>query len=224
MPTPGSPSQELKKLVIGPKGQASPAESDRFTALVNPASMNYTVNIVFAEQNAPGTDGSPAVYSHTQPESLSFSLDLDGTGVIDPSAKPVPEQIEQFKKVTLQYQRDQHKPNDVTISWGTLAFDCMLRSLDINYTMFKPDGTPLRAKLNVSFVGTLQPRETEAAQAESPDLTHRVLVKAGDSLPLLCQRIYGDSRFYLEIARLNGLVNFRNLQPGQELEFPPILK
>ena len=50
------------------------------------------------------------------------------------------------------------------------------------------------------------------------------MVKKGDTLPLLCFLIYGDSRHYLEVARANKLVNFRNLTVGEELSFPPFDK
>jgi nucleoid-associated protein YgaU len=58
--------------------------------------------------------------------------------------------------------------------------------------------------------------------ASSPDLTHLITVKAGDTLPLLCDRIYRDSGYYMEVARINGLSSFRNLQPGTTLKFPPL--
>ncbi len=37
-------------------------------------------------------------------------------------------------------------------------------------------------------------------------------------------RIYGDSKYYLEVAKANNLTNFRKLTPGQEIFFPPIQK
>jgi hypothetical protein len=37
----------------------------------------------------------------------------------------------------------------------------------------------------------------------------------------MTERIYGDSKYYLEVAKINGLINFRQLIPGQELFFPP---
>jgi nucleoid-associated protein YgaU len=64
--------------------------------------------------------------------------------------------------------------------------------------------------------------EALRAQRSSPDMTHTVRVKAGDTLPLLCQRIYRDASKYLEIARLNDLDGFRALAPGSELQFPPM--
>jgi nucleoid-associated protein YgaU len=40
----------------------------------------------------------------------------------------------------------------------------------------------------------------------------------------MAHRIYGDPAPYLEVARSNGLINFRRLRDGQELVFPPIEK
>ena len=40
--------------------------------------------------------------------------------------------------------------------------------------------------------------------------------------PLLCHRIYGDSRYYVDVARFNGLQAFRALAPGLTLHFPPL--
>ena len=58
----------------------------------------------------------------------------------------------------------------------------------------------------------------------SPDLTHLRDVKDGDTLPLLVYDIYGDGKFYLEVARVNKLVNFRSLRSATRLSFPPLDK
>ena len=57
---------------------------------------------------------------------------------------------------------------------------------------------------------------------QSPNRTHVVRVRAGDTLPLLCQRIYGNPGYYLQVARFNHLVDFPQLKPGQILTFPPL--
>jgi nucleoid-associated protein YgaU len=40
----------------------------------------------------------------------------------------------------------------------------------------------------------------------------------------MCFRIYGDSKYYLDVAAANGLDDFRSLTPGAEIRFPPIDK
>jgi nucleoid-associated protein YgaU len=58
----------------------------------------------------------------------------------------------------------------------------------------------------------------------SPDLTHLHTVKAGDTLYNLCQAMYESPRYVQAVARANNLTNFRQLQVGQTLIFPPFDK
>jgi len=39
---------------------------------------------------------------------------------------------------------------------------------------------------------------------------------------LMCYRIYRDASYYPEVARHNGLTDFRNLVPGTRVSFPPL--
>ncbi|MFT6971255.1 MAG: hypothetical protein ACJAXX_001824 [Roseivirga sp.] len=48
-------------------------------------------------------------------------------------------------------------------------------------------------------------------------------VKEGDQLPELCQQIYNDQSYYIQVARYNGLDKFRNLKAGSALIFPPMV-
>jgi nucleoid-associated protein YgaU len=58
----------------------------------------------------------------------------------------------------------------------------------------------------------------------SPDLTHVRMVKEGDTLPLMTYRIYGDPKYYLEVAKANKINNFRKLKTGDIIIFPPLTK
>ena len=123
------------------------------------------------------------------------------------------------------YKGSEHQPPVIEVCWGShLLEQARMKSLDIDYTLFKPNGDPLRAKLNISFIAYKSTTEIlKEASLESPDLTHLVVVKAGDTLPMLCYRIYKDCSYYLAVARLNQLTNFRSLTPGQVLRFPPLV-
>jgi nucleoid-associated protein YgaU len=60
------------------------------------------------------------------------------------------------------------------------------------------------------------------ANKTSPDLSHILTVRAGDILPLMCFDVYGSSAYYPQVARVNGLTEFRQLTPGTQLLFPPL--
>jgi hypothetical protein len=123
------------------------------------------------------------------------------------------------------YDGETHEPKFFKLAWGTLVFKGRCTGLTINYKLFNPDGAPIRAVCKVTFKEFKEENLRIAEEnPQSPDLTHVRVVKAGDTLPLMCYRIYGDARYYLEVARVNRLANFRRLEPGLELHFPPFVK
>ena len=216
-------------------GQQVTAGSEKFSAIINPEKYEHSHTISYEQENMSdpkpiGNPGTTTKFKNVAPETISFSIIMDGTGVVREKLgqiKPtkVSKQIEDLKKIVYDYDGTKHEPNVVQLSWGDglSEFKGRLTSLKINYTLFNPMGEPLRANLSLSFVSfNTQGGVAVKADKQSPDMTHHVIVRAGDTLPLLCKKIYDDPGKYLEIARLNNLDGFRNLSPGTELFFPPM--
>ncbi|MTB52944.1 LysM peptidoglycan-binding domain-containing protein [Lewinella sp. W8] len=161
------------------------------------------------------------------PETLDLELIFDGTGAI-PGTGDVTDEIELLKKYVLLYNGKIHSTNYVKIEWGgssDLIFKGQLKSMSVDYTLFDPNGKPLRAKVKVAFSQYINSEMRESLkQKNSPDLTHVRTAKAGDNLPLMCYRIYGDSAYYVQVAEANHLDNVMVLEPGQKIVFPPIKK
>jgi LysM repeat protein len=206
-------------------------QSDVFRVAINPADYKRTFGIAYS--GGKSDDGRPIGKSAVTPkfssvnsEKISFSIVLDGTGVVpDAEDRSVADQMSELAAIVYSYSGSEHEPNVVKIAWGSglTAFYGRLESMQVEYTLFRPTGEALRAKVDLGFVSfATQMEEALKAQRSSPDMTHVVRVRAGDTLPLLCQRIYRDASKYLEIARLNDLDSFRALAPGSELRFPPM--
>jgi nucleoid-associated protein YgaU len=232
----GKPDEPLK---------VSDAPQDAYTVQVNPAS--YTLNrlLSYSYHHGQGFSSSEAVYNHSPPVQLEFEFLFDGTGVVPKpstlgdiplvgaiasalsSDEPfvVMDEIKKFDALVYDYSSEQHRPRALLLVWGSLTFPCVLKSVDYRYTLFKEDGTPLRAVAKCSFCESVPRAEGERRDdAKSPDLTHSRDVKDGDTLPLLAYDIYGDGQLYLEVARVNKLVNFRRLRSTARLSFPPLEK
>jgi hypothetical protein len=193
------------------------------TVAINPASYSHSHQVNYNNTTSEGAPGTPLKFKAIPPESISFEIHFDATGAIATSKTPVTVQIQRFKKVCFDYNGDIHEPNYLIISWGALVFKCKLTSLEVNYTLFKPDGTPLRAKASVKFEEASDANTlAKEANKKSPDLTHMFMVREGDTLPIICYQVYGDCSYYLEVAKHNKLVNFRNLIPGTSLYLPPL--
>ena len=189
----------------------------------NPASLNFTYAIEYNDQTPPNTPEPEQQFKNTSPETLSFDLVFDATPMVD-TPVDVYEQIKNMKSYVYDYVGEAHEPPYVIITWGEkFEFRGRLKSMDIKHTLFSQEGVSLRAEVKLSFSKSIDPETmTKQKNAKSPDLTHRRMVKAGDTLPLLCQEVYGDSGMYLKVARANGIYNFRDLELGTEISFPPI--
>ena len=85
---------------------------------------------------------------------------------------------------------------------GELAFKALLEKLSRKITLFRPDGTPARATLNVSFreYQTLAELVNDP-RLESADKTKRRVVVGSDSLWAMAGREYGDVTLWSEIAQ-----------------------
>jgi len=197
-----------------------------FEFMLNPSEYNHSRGVDYSDNEAIGQSAANTRFSRAKPEELKFSTLLDGTGVVpapEGTPKEVKDQLEALRKIVYDYDGEKHEPNHVRVLWGSQIFYGRLDSMDVSNTLFKPSGEPLRAKLQMVFKSFLSDEEeAKKANRSSPDLSHLVEVKAGDTLPLLCQRIYKDSSYYLEVARVNRLTSFRDLRPGSKLHFPPL--
>ncbi len=244
---------KLEKLTLrafkpsaGPKDppQPSDAPEDTYTVQVNPSSYSLNRLLNYSYQRGQGFSASEAVYTDSPPVHLKFEFLFDGTGVVPkPSTlgdiplvgaiasalspnEPfvVMDEIKKFNAL-VGYAGKVHRPRPLLLVWGSLVFSCVVTSVDYRFTLFKEDGTPLRAVANCTFCESVPGAERERREnASSPDLTHLRDIRDGDTLPLLAYDVYGNAQLYLEVARVNKLINFRRLRSASRLSFPPLAK
>ncbi len=200
-----------------------------FKVLINPEKYSRKFVIEYNDQQPMGSSGGAPAFSRILPETINLEFIFDGTGAIPSPAggptKTVSQWLSDFKTATFEYNGDIHSTNYLLINWGSLVFKCRLQQYSVDYTLFKEDGTPLRAKVSAEFKEfTDADTMSKEKQNQSPDLSHVHTFLAGDSLTQLCYKIYDDPLMYMEVARHNNLVNFRNIQPGTQIYFPPVKK
>jgi nucleoid-associated protein YgaU len=153
---------------------------------------------------------------------------IDATQLIkasgqNPGQRHVNDAITEFFRITGSVKGATHQPNYLQINWGAFEFRGVLDSVSVNYKLFNGSGLPVRATVTANFVESITKEEEALIQKKtSPDLTHYRIVKEGDTLTLISQMIYGDTSYYMELAKINKLKNFRKLKVGQRIIIPPI--
>lgn len=209
-------------------GDKAKPTGDAMQVMINPSSLSHAHSISYnGERRGEIEQGRTSVeskFAGIGPEKVSFSLVFDSSGAVPGPKISVPDEIERLKSLVYDYDGKTHEPNVVRLTWGALqSFEGRMTSLSVDYTVFRPSGEPVRAKIAIEFTSFMTHLQANLrARRNSPDMTHEVVVLDGDTLPLLCERIYGDSSHYREVAEANGLTTFRRLQPGTHLSFKPL--
>ncbi len=219
VPTPG-------KFVIIPVSKFDPVPIPMGTpwiAMFNQDNWSETEKYEYRDPQEGGTNKTSQRFLGVRPKELTVELLIDGTGASGVK-KDVTAELISLRR-TVGYNGDLHKPNLLFTIYGLFIFKGIIETIDVQHTMFRPNGTSLRAKVKLTFK---EHEETItkilAANNKSADLTHHRLIKEGDRLDNLCNSIYDSPRFINEVAKANGLTTFRQLPAGKEFLFPPIEK
>lgn len=160
------------------------------------------------------------------PRTLSLEVFLDATATHDNSVEDRVEKL-MVACVPTKASLAKKKPASpwVRFEWGsvkTASFDGVLSSLSVDYSLFDVDGRPLRAKCSLSIeeAAADTPGQNPTSGSREARRSHRVV--AGDSLPHLAWREYGDATTWRVIAEANGIDDPMVLPPGVELLVPSI--
>ena len=225
--------QDAQKITVG--------DQDRFVFQVNPENYRRRFGIQYSNAGrAPGTMSDPGTYNNTTPETFTVDILFDNSGVITQGsllsiaivntfeqAQPedVTARIELLKNFCYNYQSDPHRPYYIRLCWGDESgfFFGVVSSLEIEYKLFRPDGKPIRAMAHLSLTEAEDPARTDRRRAQqSPDITHQKVFRAGNELSYMTQQVYRNNTYYIDVARANGLLSFRNIKEGTVLQFPPL--
>jgi hypothetical protein len=232
-----SDRKKLEKLVIRSFENRDFSGEDparKFMTPINPESFTQTFKVNADTSHGHGNPGTEAKYKSTEPEQLKLEFILDGSKTMegyggenkDYISRKVHDQLEDLKKCVYNFDGKIHRPRFLVVMWGSeINFKCVLSNLDLNYTLFEPDGSPLRVKVSATFLAHKSREQLLAeSKASSPDLTHFRKVKQGDRLDLLTNSIYNNPKYFMQIGKVNGLTTLRQVIPGTNLYFPPFNK
>lgn len=214
---------ELQKLqIIGyvNSNYTTTDDSRLFNAQINPENVKISKQISYEADNTIGKEKKVTRYRHHDPTTLSFDFFLDDTGVIKGHKKTIKTMISELENTLYKTNAESHEPGYAKVAWGSLLFHGRMQSLSYDYTLFAPNGTPLRAKISLSLIGHF---DKDATVKNSPDVSRTISIKSGDKITSLCQEIYNDASYAADVAFHNRLQQFRNVKPGSKIIFPSLV-
>jgi nucleoid-associated protein YgaU len=216
-------------------------EAETLTVSYNPTELTFSKSAQIAEIPIPGLDAPILQFVRGQSETLTVDLFFDTTdkGMGD-DATPVTVETDRFYQL-IKIDRETHAPPVCRFLWGdtgapgtrmdgTFAsqnrkegFQFIVESVKQRFTLFSPNGRPLRATLSVTMkeYRSLEEQINEIF-FHSPDHTNVHVVQRGDTLSRIAADRYDDPAQWRAIAVHNDIDDPLELVPGRPLEVPPI--
>ncbi len=192
--------------------------------LFNPKELGIEKGNQFAEVNIPGLSAPILQFVRGNSRTVTMDLMFDtyekGTDV-----REYTDQITGWedgkKKGLMDIDSELHAPPVCLFVWGVFTFQCIIERVSKKFTMFLPEGIPVRATLNVSLKEYQDVKaQVKKIDFHSTDLRKRRIVIQGDSLWSIAAAEYGSAGEWRLLAAENQLDNPRVLKPGQELVIP----
>lgn len=116
-----------------------------------------------------------------------------------------------------------HAPPVLLFSWGSLTFKCVLARASQRFIMFLADGTPVRARLQVTFNEFVNAElEAKETKRETVDYSHLHTVAQGETLSSIATKVYQNPAMWRPIAINNNLDHPGQIAVGQQLLIPQL--
>jgi len=210
------------------KAELRDTESHKVVFQFNPDSISFSKSAAWKEKRTQtGKDGPNQQYEGADPINLSFDVLLDATG---PGGGDVSAAVNLMASWTNPTEKSLSTPRpeapELVFSWGQFKigqagdFSCHLKSITVSYTMFRPNGVPIRAKVKVQLVSkrTINWRQNPTSGGTRPHRRH--VLQRGDQLGVIASREYGDPGYWRQLADANGIDDPFRLPIGRQIILP----
>jgi len=197
--------------------------------MFNPEEYSLNRDNNFAQHAIPGLSAPILQFVNGNMQTLEMELFLDtyeanrsNNRVLNQAGSDVRELT---KKITdlMNIDRTTHAPPVVLFTWGLLSFTCVIARANQHFVMFMPDGTPVRARVQVTL-NEFRDVDLEAKEIkrETADFTKFHLVGENETLSAIAGQLYGSPRLWRPIALRNHVEDPRFLAVGTRLVVPQL--
>jgi hypothetical protein len=193
----------------------------------NPESLGISKSVTWNGEANPSWNSPYPMFGGG--EGATYSLELFFDSYSQKDFKDVRYYTNQLLRLTLRgrgyamFLLPFSSPPTVKFIWGKMRlFNAVVEKLDITYTLFLEDGTPIRAKANLDlkqcdFWDDVLPAQNPTSRTD-PRRTR--IATSHMRLDQIAYEEYGDSRYWRLLAEANNLDDPFALQDGQILIIP----
>jgi nucleoid-associated protein YgaU len=202
-------------------------KGDRIDCLFNPSELTIGKSNNWKAGESKGRNAPDLRFQGGQSATLSLTLTFDTTREGKDVTEYTTKLLDMMKSDTNlpggDKGRNSGRPPWVEFHWGKLhSFKAVIEKLQVKFTYFASDGTPLRAKADVSLKQWKDeaelPLQNPTSMTPSVHTVHTLL--PGETLDRVAALYYQDSTRWRLIAEANGVVDPLEIPPGTVLILP----
>ncbi len=194
----------------------------------NPSSLTITKSLDWEGKKSPNFNSPYLKFAGGDSAEYSLSLFFDSYSENPP--KDVRVYTNQLLALSLRgagysmFLLPYASPPTVKLVWGKITlFSAVVKKVNVTFTMFDPNGTPIRAKADVDFIQN-EFLGDDVIPAQNPtsrtDSRKTRIVNSSQRLDQIAFEEYGDSRYWRTLAEANALDNPFQLMDGQIIVIP----
>ncbi len=219
-------SQAISKVVTQKAIIANLETKEAITVQFNPAEYSLQEGTDYTSIPRRISDSPVLNFAGGKTSRLKMTLYFDtypvNTTVINlAEEKDVSEQVQKITDLC-KIHGETHGPPRVAFVWGSLNFAGVVSNVTTTYTMFAKSGKPLRAKVDINFIGLPVFDGSRQSPFESPDRTKIRILSEDESLWNMAHKEYGDTGKWRYIAEANGIMDPLAIPVGTVLKVPAI--
>jgi hypothetical protein len=216
--------QGKAKLVI--KGTNKPDDAEPMECMFNPTEYKLSQSSKVERGIAPAKPGGTLEYKATSQMKLSMELFFDDFASIKGDVTPKITKLLNWQKPTKSsIEKKRPSPPYVGFEWGNkqLAnFKGLLTSVNIAYTVFRKDGTPIQAKVNITIEGDAEIKAGKNPTSHAIDTRRVHTTVQGETLHSVAYAEFGRPAYWRAIAELNGIDDPLRVAAGTALLIPTL--
>ncbi len=199
-------------------GLAGKDKDHELTFMFNPSAYRLSQSVSINRETSQWKPGGTVQYLGTSALTLSMQLFFDDFASAEGDVTP---------KITklLDWQKPEKKqpPPLVKFQWGNKqleTFTGVITQVNVNYTVFRRDGTPLQAKVDITIEGASELKKGKNPTSHAVDMHKVHTLVEGETIQSVAYAELGRAAYWRAIATLNDIDDPLRLKPGHALLIP----
>ncbi len=216
--------EKAKLMVVGAN---KPDGDQQIECMFNPTEYRLSQSLSVTRNRSPQRPAGTPEYTGTNAMTLTTQLFFDDFASAKGDVTPKISTLLGWTKPTASSRKENKPcPPYVRFKWGGNKqldnFCGFLKTVQVNYTIFRRDGTPVQAKVDITIEGEQEPIEGQnpTTHAANSRKTHTVV--EGETIQSVAYIELGRPAYWRAIADLNRIDDPLRVRAGTVLLIPSV--